>query len=91
MSATTHRRIQANGITLHVAESGSGPPVIFCHGFPGLWYSFRHQLPALAAAGLHAIAPDQRGYGESDRPSDPRLYDADQVMGDMLGLLDALG
>lgn len=91
MSATTHRRIQANGITLHVAESGSGPPVIFCHGFPGLWYSFRHQLPALAAAGFHAIAPDQRGYGESDRPTDPRLYDANQVMGDMLGLLDALG
>jgi pimeloyl-ACP methyl ester carboxylesterase len=91
MSSITQRRIPSNGITLNVAEAGDGPPVVFCHGFPGLAFSFRHQLPALAAAGWHAIAPDQRGYGASDRPSDPRLYDADQVMRDMLGLLDALG
>ena len=91
MSPTTHCRIQSNGITLHVAEAGGGAPVIFCHGFPGLGYSFRHQMPAVAAAGFHAIAPDQRGYGESDRPVDPAAYDADQVMRDMLGLLDALG
>ncbi|HEY1492777.1 MAG TPA: alpha/beta hydrolase [Steroidobacteraceae bacterium] len=91
MSATTHRRIRTNGITLHVAEAGSGPPVIFCHGFPGLWYSFRHQLPAISAAGWHAIAPDQRGYGASDRPTNWQLYDANYVIDDMLGLLDALG
>ncbi len=91
MSAITHRRLRANGLTLHVAEAGSGPPVLFCHGFPGLWYSFRHQLPAVAAAGWRGIAPDQRGYGESDRPVDPGLYDAEQVMRDMLEVLDALG
>ncbi|MBS0578073.1 MAG: alpha/beta hydrolase [Proteobacteria bacterium] len=91
MSAPTHRRIRANGITLEVTEAGRGPPVVFCHGFPGLGYSFRHQLPALAAAGWHGIAPDQRGYGGSDRPTEPALYDANYVMDDMLGLLDALG
>ena len=55
-------------ITLSVHEAGSGPAVVFCHGFPELAYSWRHQLPALAAAGFRAIAPDQRGYGASDRP-----------------------
>ena len=78
-------------MTLHVASQGSGVPVILCHGFPGLWYSFRHQLSAVAAAGWRALAPDQRGYGASDRPTDPRVYDADYVMRDMLGILDALG
>jgi pimeloyl-ACP methyl ester carboxylesterase len=91
MAAITHRRIESNGITLQLDEAGSGQPVVFCHGFPGLGYSFRHQLPVLAQAGFHAIAPDQRGYGGSDRPTDPALYDANQVMQDMLGLLDALG
>ncbi len=76
---------------LHVASQGSGVPVIFCHGFPGLWYSFRHQLSAVAAAGWRALAPDQRGYGASDRPMDPGVYDADYVMRDMLGILEALG
>jgi pimeloyl-ACP methyl ester carboxylesterase len=61
------------------------------HGFPGLWFSWRHQLPALAAAGWHAVAVDQRGYGRTDRPTDPAVYDADYVANDMLGLLDALG
>jgi pimeloyl-ACP methyl ester carboxylesterase len=91
MSAARHEQLTANGITLSVLIEGSGPAVVFCHGFPGLGYSFRHQLPAIAAAGWCAIAPDQRGYGGSERPRDPRLYDADYVMGDMLGLLDALG
>ena len=90
MEPLTHQRIGSNGITLHVAAQGSGVPVVFCHGFPGLWYSFRHQLPVVAAAGWRALAPDQRGYGASDRPSDPAAYDAEQVMQDMLGLLDAL-
>ena len=91
MSPLTHRQVTTNGVTLHVACQGEGVPVVFCHGFPGLWYSFRHQLPEVARAGWHAIAPDQRGYGASERPLDPSLYDADHVMGDMLGLLDALG
>jgi pimeloyl-ACP methyl ester carboxylesterase len=91
MSTPTHRRIKSNGITLNLTEAGTGLPVIFCHGFPGLGYSFRHQLPAVAAAGWHAVAPDQRGYGGSDRPTEPALYDATHVMDDMLGVLDALG
>ena len=91
MSSLTHRQINPNGVTLHVASQGSGVPVIFCHGFPGLWYSFRHQLPAVASAGWRALAPDQRGYGRSDRPNEPAVYDADYMMQDMLGLLDALG
>lgn len=91
MSELKHRLIETNGIRLHIAEQGTGPLVIFCHGFPGLWYSWRHQLPALAAAGYRAVAIDQRGYGRSDRPADPALYDMNQVMGDLRGLLAALG
>jgi pimeloyl-ACP methyl ester carboxylesterase len=87
----TYENLKTNGVTLRVASAGRGPPVIFCHGFPGLGYSFRHQLPAVAAAGYRALAPDQRGYGGSDRPAAPALYDADHVMQDMLGILDALG
>jgi pimeloyl-ACP methyl ester carboxylesterase len=87
----TYETLRTNGVTLSVASAGRGPPVIFCHGFPGLGYSFRHQLPAVAAAGFRALAPDQRGYGGSDRPADPALYDAEHVMQDMLGILDALG
>lgn len=83
--------IRTNGIDMRVASQGSGPLVVMIHGFPGLWYSWRHQLPALAAAGWRAVAVDQRGYGGSDRPVEPALYDADVVMNDMLGLLDALG
>jgi pimeloyl-ACP methyl ester carboxylesterase len=91
MSEIIHRQVDTNGISMHIAEAGSGPLVVLHHGFPGLWYSWRHQLPALAAAGYHAVAVDQRGYGRSDRPVDPALYDADYVANDMLGLLDALG
>ncbi len=89
--APTHRMIATNGINLHIAEEGEGPLVIMVHGFPGLWYSWRHQLPALAAAGWRAVAIDQRGYGRSDRPTDPAVYDADYIERDLLGLLDALG
>ena len=83
--------VSTNGMNMHIAEAGEGRPVIMVHGFPGLWYSFRHQLPALAAAGYRAIAIDQRGYGRSDRPTDPAVYDADYMQRDMLGLLEALG
>ena len=54
----THRSVETNGIRMHLAETGSGPLVLLCHGFPELWYSWRHQLPALAEAGFHAVAPD---------------------------------
>jgi pimeloyl-ACP methyl ester carboxylesterase len=86
-----HRQLPVNGIELHVAELGSGPPVVLCHGFPELWYSWRHQLPALAQAGYRAVAPDMRGYGQSSIPADVDAYDLPTVCGDMLGLLDALG
>jgi pimeloyl-ACP methyl ester carboxylesterase len=63
-----HRVVESNGIKMHLAEDGEGPLVVFCHGFPELWYSWRHQLKALAEAGYHVLAPDQRGYGQTDRP-----------------------
>jgi pimeloyl-ACP methyl ester carboxylesterase len=91
MTEITHRMVETNGISMHIAEAGSGPLLVMHHGFPGLWYSWRYQLPALAAAGWHAVAVDQRGYGRSDRPTDPAVYDANYVARDMLGLLDALG
>ena len=68
MSEPAQRMIETNGIRLNVAEQGQGPLVLLCHGFPETWYSWRHQLGALAAAGFHAVAPDMRGYGKSDRP-----------------------
>jgi pimeloyl-ACP methyl ester carboxylesterase len=83
--------IETNGIRLHVAEQGSGPPVILCHGFPECWYSWRHQLRALAEAGFHAVAPDLRGYGRSDRPEGVEKYTLLHNLGDIVGLVDALG
>ena len=68
MKKLTHRFIKSNGIRMHLAEEGEGPVVLLCHGFPELWYSWRHQLEGLAAAGFHAVAPDMRGYGQTDRP-----------------------
>ena len=87
----THRQVPVNGIELHVAECGDGPLVLLCHGFPELWYSWRHQLPVLAAAGYRAVAPDQRGYGRSSRPEPVEDYDIVHLAGDVLGLIDALG
>jgi pimeloyl-ACP methyl ester carboxylesterase len=91
MSGLTHRVIETNGIRMHVAEQGDGPLVLLCHGFPELWYSWRHQLSALAAAGFRAVAPDMRGYGQTDRPELIEQYTLLHVVGDMVGLLDALG
>jgi pimeloyl-ACP methyl ester carboxylesterase len=82
---------EAAPVTLSVHEAGSGPAVVLCHGFPELAYSWRHQLPALAGAGFRAIAPDQRGYGASDRPEAVGDYDIHHLTGDLVGLLDALG
>jgi len=87
------RTLASNGIKMHVAESGpdDGPLVLLCHGFPESWYSWRHQLPALAAAGFHAVAPDMRGYGQTDKPASVQAYTQLHHVGDMVGLLDALG
>jgi pimeloyl-ACP methyl ester carboxylesterase len=78
-------------VTLDVHEAGDGLPVVLCHGFPELAYSWRHQIAALADAGYHALAPDQRGYGGSDRPSDIEAYGLDHLTSDLVGLLDARG
>jgi pimeloyl-ACP methyl ester carboxylesterase len=91
MSEIRHRTIQTNGISLHIAEAGEGPLVLLCHGWPESWYSWRHQLPALAAAGYHAVAPDMRGYGRSDAPREIDRYTIFHLVGDMLGLCDSLG
>jgi epoxide hydrolase A/B len=87
----THRVVQTNGITMHVAEAGRGPLVILCHGFPESWYSWRHQLVALAEAGYHAVAPDQRGYGQTDAPQPIEQYTLLHLVGDVVGLVGALG
>ena len=91
MPEVTHRMIETNGIRLHVAEQGEGPLVILCHGFPECWYSWRHQLPALAKAGFRAVAADLRGYGRSDRPEEVEKYTILHDIGDIVGLVDALG
>jgi pimeloyl-ACP methyl ester carboxylesterase len=91
MPEVTHRMIETSGIRLHVAEQGEGPLVILCHGFPECWYSWRHQLGALAKAGFHAVAPDLRGYGLSDRPEEVENYTILDHIGDIVGLVDGLG
>jgi pimeloyl-ACP methyl ester carboxylesterase len=91
MAGVTHRTVESNGIRMHVAEQGTGPLVVLCHGFPESWYSWRHQLAALAEAGFHAVAPDMRGYGGTDRPAEIEAYTLLHLVGDMVGLLDALG
>jgi pimeloyl-ACP methyl ester carboxylesterase len=85
-----HRQLAANGIELHVADAGEGAPVVLLHGFPELWYSWRHQLQALADGGYHAIAPDLRGYGGSSAPSEIEGYSFEAVCGDLIALLDGL-
>jgi pimeloyl-ACP methyl ester carboxylesterase len=91
MSEVTHRSIEANGIRIHIAEQGSGPLVLLCHGFPESWYSWRHQLQALSQAGFHAVAPDMRGYGETEGPAEIERYTLLHLVGDLIGVLDALG
>lgn len=84
-----HRDVSTGGVRLHVAEAGRGPLVLLLHGFPEFWWCWRAQLPALAAAGYRAVAPDLRGYGASDKP--PRGYDALTLAADVAGLVRALG
>ena len=91
MTEIKHRTVEANGIRMHIAEQGTGPTILLCHGFPESWYSWRHQLGALAAAGFHAVAPDMRGYGQTDAPPEIDRYTLLHLLGDMVGLLDVLG
>jgi pimeloyl-ACP methyl ester carboxylesterase len=83
-------RANQASINLTIHETGEGPAVVFCHGFPELAYSWRHQLPAVAAAGFRAIAPDQRGYADSSAPPAVTDYGLTELTGDMAGMLDAL-
>jgi len=76
---------------MHAVSRGKGPVVLFCHGFPGLWYSWRHQLPVIADAGFRAIAVDMRGYGRTDRPLAASEYGNQTIVADLVGVLDAFG
>jgi pimeloyl-ACP methyl ester carboxylesterase len=91
MNDITHRFIETNGIRMHVVEKGAGPLVLLCHGFPESWYSWRHQIDALAAAGFHVVAPDMRGYGQTEAPEAIDQYSMLHLVGDMVGALDAFG
>lgn len=92
MEGIEHRELFVNGINMHVAEKGEGPnTILFVHGFPELWYSWRHQIQALSAAGYRCIAPDLRGFGDSDVPSDIASYSIFHLVGDLVALIDALG
>ncbi|GAB1258414.1 alpha/beta hydrolase [Aurantivibrio plasticivorans] len=93
-SATTEpqlRMVENNGITMRIAEMGEGPLVILVHGWPESWYSWRHQITALAEAGYHVVAPDMRGYGKTDKPHNIEEYDIKHVTADIAGLVDLMG
>ena len=88
---SSSRMISANGIEIFVTEQGSGPLVLLCHGWPELSHSWRHQLPAIAAAGFHVVAPDMRGFGRTSAPESIDAYSIFDMVGDMVALVAALG
>ncbi len=90
-SPLRHVEGRVNGIRLHWVEQGEGPLVILLHGFPEFWYAWRHQVPALAAAGFRAVAPDLRGYNFSDTPRGVSAYRIETLLADLEGLIDQLG
>jgi pimeloyl-ACP methyl ester carboxylesterase len=90
MSGLKHRIIETNGIKMHIAEQGKGPLVVLLHGFPEIWYSWRYQIPVLAEAGFHVVAPDLRGFGDTDQPKEIDQYTLLHLVGDIVGLLDTL-
>lgn len=83
--------LDGDGVRLHVVREGEGPPVVLLHGFPEFWYSWRHQIAALAAAGFTAVAPDLRGYHQSDKPSGVAAYRVDALVADVVRLVASLG
>jgi len=91
MAEITQRMIRTNGINMRIAEAGAGPLVLMLHGWPESWYSWRHQIGALADAGFHAVAPDVRGYGGTDKPQAIEAYAMKEMVADAVGVLDALG
>lgn len=86
-----HRMLDVGDVRLHAVEAGEGPLVVLLHGFPEFWYSWRHQIPALVAAGYRVVAPDLRGYALSDKPRELSAYRAEALVGDVVGLIQALG
>jgi pimeloyl-ACP methyl ester carboxylesterase len=86
-----HHHAEINGIHMHYVEQGEGLPVILCHGFPHLWFSWHRQISALAGAGCRVIAPDMRGMGQTEAPPDPVAYDVDHITADLVGLLAHIG
>jgi len=90
-SEITGRRVRVGDVRLHVTEAGDGPPVVLLHGFPELAHSWRHQIPVLADAGFRVAAPDLRGFGRSDRPSQVEDYGIAALAGDVAGLVTELG
>ena len=90
MEGIQHRIVKVNGINMHIAEKGQGPVILFLHGFPELWYSWRHQITALASLGYRAVAPDLRGFGDTDAPPDVTSYTCFHVIGDLVGLIDTV-
>lgn len=87
----SHRTLPVNGINMHIAEKGEGHVVLLLHGFPELWYSWRHQIAGLAARGYRAVAPDLRGFGDTDAPTDVSAYTMFHIVGDLVALIHALG
>ncbi|KAK6924419.1 Alpha/beta hydrolase fold-1 [Dillenia turbinata] len=85
------QRIKTNGIWMNIAEEGTGPLVMLLHGFPELWFSWRHQIKYLANQGYHVVAPDLRGYGDSDSPISPSSYTIFHLVGDIIGIIDHFG
>lgn len=91
MEGIVHRTVEVNGIKMHVAEKGEGPVVLFLHGFPELWYSWRHQIISLSSLGYRAVAPDLRGYGDTEAPASISSYTCLHIVGDIVALIDSLG
>src|SRR5215213_1684431 len=85
------RYVDLSQVRLHVVEEGEGPLVVLLHGFPEFWYSWRHQIPALAAAGMRVVAPDMRGYNLSDKPKGVSSYSVERLTGDVRELIEACG
>ena len=90
MEKIEHTTITTNGINMHVASIGTGPAILFLHGFPEFWYSWRHQLLSLSSHGYRCIAPDLRGYGDTDAPPSATSYTVLHIVGDLVGLIDHL-
>jgi pimeloyl-ACP methyl ester carboxylesterase len=91
MTDMPYRDVEANGLRMRIADRGTGPVVLLCHGFPETAYAWRHQIEALSAQGYRVIAPDLRGFGGTDAPETVEAYALQMLVGDMVALLDVLG